>query len=643
MCQIVDFSACGHRDTDRSHCTNPYPVTKPCKPILTDLTLASECYRCREAYLSEVAKRPSVKEFAREAARAAARAALNTSTAAPSLFAWPGTASWKQRKLLPRRPLSSDQLEDISGSPTIMRDPESPTIVKEERGWSPGPRMPLPCQPTTGETAMVPIPQVTLTPAPAHRVSYPYPQVVSTAQKTVGLPPALEISIPKPLPNAPPPQIISTPQPKERAPSQVSSIQEEPANVSVADTAPAPTPAVRSRPNIDRSSNRLKPRPRSTRLRDAYQGVEASHTPEVAPPVIQRKPLPPYPAWTTLPSQVGERARGAGEVWKKTQSEWDQRQIAHTPKQELFLATPVKEIQPDQGGLPSCLQVGDRSQADDLTRVSTLFKLFSETGRESSTKCETPKPAPTPTTSNTRNYNAYPRAQAVKSTSEILAQSYAAHEASRQVPVEFVDRKPTTAPTPTPTTYNTETTNNPDSKLKRASQFPATVLVEFEAAESCRDRPLTVENSLSELSTALDVTSKSCQDSSVEFVCAKCSERGPSATTNATTTTPSQAGSLSELSAIFNMETCGAQIELEGYSRPSTASEDCKTLAWLNSVGSYDCYNPLKSTAEVVSELPETIMDTMPQPELPSVTPLPAMTFGGTTLEGVFGNWSWSS
>ncbi|KAG4441460.1 hypothetical protein IFR05_003066 [Cadophora sp. M221] len=599
MCQIVNFSVCGHRDIDRSPCKNIYPATHPCEPISTDWTLPSECYRCRETFLHQVAKRPSVKEYAR---KAAARAALNSPVAASSLFTWPARPAGK-----PRESLSSDSFEG---------NLESPTIVRDERGWSPGPRTPLPCQHTTDETVMVPYLEKTLPPAPkpAHRASHPSPRVASTVQETARLP--LNLT-------------TSTPQPKVIAPPQASSVPEQPASVPTAEAVPDPTPAVRSRPKIDRSSNRVKPRPRSTRLRDAYLGLEASHTPEVAPPKIQRKPLPSYPAWTTLPSQIEERSKAAGEVWRKTQSEWDRRQTVHTPKQELFLTSPVKEITLDQGGLPSCLQPGKPSPAHDLARISTMFNLFSETGRESSIKCKTSKLATTITTTPS-TYKAYPGAQAVKSASEIPPHPYAAHEVSKSVSVEFVDRKTTAAP---------YTTYKPVSKMKGTSQFPAPVPVEFKAAASCKDGPLTTRNSLSELPTTLDRTSKSCQGSSVdEFVCANYSGRE-----STPTATLHHAKRLSEPSAIFNMETRESQIELEGYSSPSTPSQDCKASAWLNTVGSYDCYNPLKSTAEVVSELPETTTDRMLRNELPSVTPLPVMTFAGNALERVFGRWSRTS
>ncbi|KAH7370652.1 hypothetical protein BKA65DRAFT_545357 [Rhexocercosporidium sp. MPI-PUGE-AT-0058] len=614
MCHIYDYSACGHRDIDRASCRNPNLVTDPCKLILTSCTLPSECSGCREAYLRTVVKRSSVMDLAREATRAA----LDFSTA-PSLFAWPEKAVRKQ-KLSRRGPLSSDHLECI---------PESPTIVREERGWSPGLKKPLSCQPTIADTWIDSYSHVaSAPPAPAN--------AVSAAQQMESLPPSLTISIPQQV-RGPPPQVITTPQSSIRAPPEESSTPQQLPRAPVVETLSTPPPIVRSRPVVDRSSNRLKPRDRSARLRDAFRGTETSHTPAVAPPTIKRKPIPSYPAWTTLPSQVGERTKEAGEVWSKTQTDWSQRQTAHTPTQELFLTTTVKEIQLEEGGLPSCLQPGDLSQANNLSRLSTIFNLFSETGRESSVECETREPADTAT----HTYTAYPGATAVKSTSEIPTQSYAAHEAHRNVSVEFVDRKPTAASTPTPTIY---ATYNPVPTMKGTSQFSAHVPIEFEAVASSRDRSLTIEKSLtekslSEISEFFHITPKSGQGSSVELVSAS-SARKPS-TTSAITL--NQAKSLSELSAIFDMETCEPQIELEAHSRLMTPAQHCKTGARLSTARSYDCYKQLNSTAELVSSSSETTIDSIPQHELPSFRPLSAMKFSGTALEGVSGNWSWSS
>ncbi|KAL2066441.1 hypothetical protein VTL71DRAFT_2512 [Oculimacula yallundae] len=608
MCYIYDFR-CGHSDIDQTSCANPNKVTNPCKPISTGLKLPSECSRCREAFLRSVAKRSSVMT------REATRAALDFSTAPPLLFAWPDKPARKQTKPSRRGPLRSDHLAGI---------PESPTIVKEDRGWSAGFGKPLPCLPTAADTVRDFSPR-----APKSAQSFPQrhppPRGVSTIQQPVSLPPSLAIARPQNKASLPPaPTVPASHHTASLPPRQVTTIPQQITQArSSGPVLLPPSSAARVRPSIERNNHQLRSSRRSSQLRDAYQGTDNPQALASPHNPISRKPLPSYPAWTTLPSQVEERTKEAGVVWQKTQTAWDQRQASHTPNQELFLTTPVKEIQThlDRGQFPSCLQPADQSQAHDLSRLSTIFNLFSETGGESSIECEIRKPA----TITPRTYTTYSGVPAAKNASEIPLQSYAAHAARRAAAVEFEGCKATA----TPTTY---TSYNPSSTLKGISQS--------ETATSNRDGSLASEKSLSELSAIFNMTSssRSYQDQPIEFVSANSNSDPYSA--YAPTTTLNQAKSLSELSAIFDMETCEAQIERETYSRLTTATSTQRIKV---SDGTYVCYNPLTATfaAEAVSGLPETTAKTSMLPhELPNFKRYSAMKLNGAALEGVFGNWA---
>ncbi|CZT42406.1 uncharacterized protein RSE6_02309 [Rhynchosporium secalis] len=620
MCHIYNFPVCGHIDIDTSSCTNSDRLRFPCKPLFTNVKLVGECSRCRESFLRTVAKRSSV------ATREATCAELSSFETPPTLFAWPKNSARRQTKQPRSGPLRDGHLEGI---------PESPTIVKEERSRNVGSEKPLPRLPTPTDTVrnFSPAAFAYRASAQAHPTTHPRPGVVSTAHQTTTIPASLTTTIPQnnrkfsPAPS----QSQNT---VSLLPRKVIATQQQSPKAHPANHCPPPAPAARLQPGLDRKGHRLKGRDFSARLRDVYKATEEFHPPAGVPPSVSSKTQRPYPAWTTLPSQIEERTREAGQVWRKTQTEWDQREPRHTPSKELFLTTPAEEevsIHLDQGEFPSCLQPANHSQAHDLSRLSANFNLYTETGGESSIERETRDPV----TTASRTYTTYSGVPAVEeSASEIPLRSYAAHAARKAEAVEFETRKATA--TPTPTAYFAY---NPIFTMKDISQFSARMPIEFETVASSRDRALASEKSLFELSANFNMTSGE-ERKSIELVNAN-SDSGPSSA-YAPTTTLNQVKSLPELSAVFDLE---AQIELESHSRLTTLipTQHNRLPARLSTVGEYECYNPqtVTLTAEPSSELPETpIKASKLSYKLPNLKRHSAMKLDGNGLEGVFQTWA---
>ncbi|PVH82830.1 hypothetical protein DL98DRAFT_585996 [Cadophora sp. DSE1049] len=536
--------------------------------------------------------------------------------ASPTLLATSEKIKRKFTRKSRRGPLDDKPL------PALPPIPEnSSPIVPEERGWNVGLGKPLPSLPSPVESVTSPnwetstspvlqtesVPDTLAVATTAYVTRHPGPRVVSIPQPKVSALPALKTNLPQDTTRAP--RMSQKPKHPLRPPP-------------APPVASASHKTVRAAPKVGPTARRLKSRDTSTRLRDAFNGTEASHIPAVPPPTIERKPLPEtaFPAYMTLPSQVEERKREAGEAWQRTKAQWSRRQTP-TQEEELFLNTSMQEDALDQGEMPSSLTPPATPGTQNLTRISTMFNRFSLTGDELSLQGESPAP---------KSYTAYSGSPARNSAQENPLMSYAAHQARRTMAVEFDGRNHHAAPR-----YATNATYSPVPETMITSQLPAPHYVpeEFMTPTPSRNRSTKTEKSLSELPTNYDTTPKSRRKASVEFVSAN-SNRNP-------TTTPINQGkgkSISELSENPSMAKesyDGTPIELEAHSRPRMPTQDYKMSARLSTVGLYDRYELPESIPSVIAELPGTSMDSTPVRELPDVKRLSVMSFDGTVLETV--------
>lgn len=521
----------------------------------------------------------------------------------------------------PRKGASDDKpLPPLPSIPEV-----SSAIVREERGWNVGSGKPLPSLPSPVETVTSPgwytanspmlstasIPDTLRVATTANVTTHPPPTVVSVPKPMVSPLLALKTDLPQE-PTGAPPRLIRTP---------VQPVRPPPARPSRS----APQPRTRTARKVPPTPRRLKSRDTSTRLRDAFNGTEASHIPAVPPPTIERKPLPSsaFPAYMSLPSQVEElakdRAREAGEAWQRTKAQWSQRK-SPIPEDELFLNTSTKVELVDRGELPSSLKPPGPSRAQDLTRISTMFNRLAVTEDENSLQGGSP---------TSKSYTAYSPAASEQrgSTKENPLMSYAAHQARRNTAVEFNGRTH-----PATSTY---TTNN---AFKITSQVqPHYVPEDFMDPAPSRTRTTTPENGLSELPTGYNMTSKSCHKPSVEFVSAN-SNRNASSVIN-----KGKGTSILELSKNFNVAEQpydGTPIELEANERPAprVQTQDYNMSARVSTVGLYDQYELPQSVPSAIHELADTSIDNMPARELPDLKRLSAMSFDGTVLETVMQN-----
>ena len=324
----------------------------------------------------------------------------------------------------------------------------------------------------------------------------------------------------------------------------------------------------------------------------------------------------------SLPSQVEElakeRAREAGEAWQRTKAQWIQRK-SPVPEDELFLNTSTKKDLVDRGELPSSLKPPGPPGAKDLARISTMFNRFAVTEDNNSLQGGS---------SASKSYTAYspPALEQQDSTKENPLMSYAAHQARRNMAVEFIGRNH-----PAASTY---TTNN---AVKITSPQPHYVPEEFMDPAPSKTRTTTPENSLSELPTDYNMTPPSCHNPSVEFVSAN-SKRSTSSEVE-----KGKGTSISELSDNFNMAEQpydGKPIELEANERLATRlqTQEYNMSARVSTVGLYDRYEFPESAPSVIHELADTSIYNTPARELPDLKRLSAMSFDGTVLETVLEN-----
>ncbi|KAH7413217.1 hypothetical protein BKA64DRAFT_660549 [Cadophora sp. MPI-SDFR-AT-0126] len=507
--------------------------------------------------------------------------------------------------------------------PALPSIPEnSSLILREERGWNVGLGKPLPSLPSSVETVTSPLWETATSPVLQAEKNPDAPGVASTAYITRHPPPNV-VWIPQPKKGALPAEKTNLPQDSSSGPHRSIQTPEPPFR-------PPPPPPVtsashntaRAAPRAGPTARRLKSRDTSNRLRDAFNGTEASHIPAVPPPPIERKPLPEsaFPAYLTIPSQLGGWKREAGEVWQRTKANWNGRK-SPLQDEELFLKS-MEEGSLDQGELPSSLTSPATLRRDSLTRLSTMFNQFSVTSDEQSIRGDSLA---------TKTYTAYSGGPARLSTEENPLMSYAAHQARRTMAVEFDGRNHPAAPA-----YTTKTTYSPMPETGHTSQLPAPHYVpeEFMYPLPSQNRSSIPENSLSELPTNYNMTPKSHRKASVEFVSANSNR-------NQSTTLTNKGKSISELSEHFNMAEepyDGTPIELEAHSRPRVPlppTKDYKMSARLSTVGLYDHWDLLEPTPSVTAELPGTSMSSTPMRELPDIRRFSVMSFDGTVLETV--------
>ncbi|KAK0127682.1 hypothetical protein ONS96_007200 [Cadophora gregata f. sp. sojae] len=577
MCQIFNYSVCGHREIDKTGCNKPGPKSNFCNPTL--YALKGKCTDCRQEYLEQVARRPSV-DFHR-----ATRIAREQTMISPSRLAASPNIKQKFTRKSRRRVLLNKPLPPIPEN--------SSPIVREERGWKVGVGKPLPSQPYPIKAVRIPNWETSSEPVMSTSSVHGSLAVATTAYVTRYAPPHKIVSIPQPKVSAPSALKTSMPQNTVRNPLQLSEESRHPLR-------PHPVPPVTSvsqdtaidAPEIELTIHRLQSWETLNIMRAAFDGTKVFHIPAVSPPNFGRKVLPNYvvPAYMTLPSQVAEPRREADEAWQRLQAEWSPR--SPTTQEELFLEVSIgasmKEGTLSQGGLPSSLTPPAPQGKKSLTRISTTFNRFSVTGDELSHRGDSPA---------NKTYTAYlGAAPKTKSTPENPLMSYAAHQARRTMTVGLDSRNQPAAPN-----YRDIATLNTVLKSKYTSRVqPHYVPDECMPSTPRRSRFFTTEDSQSKLLTTYKMTPTASRQASSGFVSANSNRN--------TSTTISQGNgkgrSISELSENLKLAVApydGTLIELEAQVPMTILTQECKMSARLTTVGIYDRWDLVEPAPCVVA------------------------------------------